>query len=143
MEKEKYFPLLGGFLSGLAGFEELSAAIDDRLFELRQNPQETDEEHFLAGIELTVCEVKDGFRKRADLEEFVRSLLTPQTLEVVWDGEGPAPTIPVVLGSSNRNANGPISMAGACLMTRSTIRIIDFTPPTSSSTFSQSKAASR
>lgn len=103
MEKAKYLPLLSSFISGQTGIEELSEAVDNRLFELRQDTEETDEERFLAGIELMICEARDGFRTKDEVDMYVRSLMTPETLEVVWDGES-TPESRIILSSSNREA---------------------------------------
>jgi hypothetical protein len=100
--REKFIPILSDFLTGRNDINEMSIAIDDRLFELRQVPDETDEERFLSIIELLICEVKDGFRPSGELEEYVRSLLTPKSFEVNWCGENCSLTS-VILGASNRD----------------------------------------
>ncbi len=84
MASSKYSELLKKFLSGELIMEELGNIIDDRLFELRQVPDLTEEEDLLSGIELIMHEIKDGFRSRADLEEYIKSLLTPKTSAICW-----------------------------------------------------------
>lgn len=71
----KYLRMLKRFLEGRISVKELSDIIDDRLFELRQTPDTTEEEGFLAGIELIIEEVKDGFRTEHDLTEHIKSLI--------------------------------------------------------------------
>ena len=105
--RERIVPMLSSFVGGLSSLADLSLAVDNRLFELRQRPDESDEKAFLSGIELMISEVQDGFRPSGDLEEYVRSLLTVNTLEVNWCGEN-CSLIPVILSSSNRDVSASV-----------------------------------
>lgn len=107
--KERIAPVLSSFVTGRIGMAELSVAVDNRLFELRQRPDESDEKRFLSGIELMICEVHDGFRPSGDLEEYVRSLLKVNTLEVDWCGKN-CSLAPVILSSSNRDVAARINV---------------------------------
>jgi hypothetical protein len=70
---------------GKTELEELKTQVNDRLFELRQMPTEvSDEENFLSGIELMICEVEDGFRTSVELEEYLKLLISPMWKPVVW-----------------------------------------------------------
>ena len=85
MNLNKYNTLLRTFLMGKTELEELKTQVNDRLFELRQMPTEvSDEENFLSGIELMICEVEDGFRTSVELEEYLKLLISPMWKPVVW-----------------------------------------------------------
>lgn len=74
------------YLSGQINEKELCNIVDNRLFLLRiDSPELTEEEEFLAGIELICEEIKDGFRTSADLEEYIKSSLIPDKPAVSWN----------------------------------------------------------
>jgi hypothetical protein len=98
----EHVDMMKAFLAGKLSMPELRNRIDDRLFELRRSPGKTEEEDLLAGVELLICEIEDGFRTSADLEEYIRSLVSSETLVIIWDSMN-SPS-PIRLGSSNRDA---------------------------------------
>ncbi len=76
IEPKDYTSLLANFLSGKLGLSDLRDTVNDRLFELRtRSSRLTEEEKFLSGIELVICEIEDGFRTVDDLEEYIRTLI--------------------------------------------------------------------
>jgi hypothetical protein len=79
MAPEKYIDLLKNYLKGEIEIKVLSEIVNNRLLELREQSQElSDEEKFLSGIELIIEEIKDGFRTRVDLEEYIKASLIPE-----------------------------------------------------------------
>jgi hypothetical protein len=102
MNMTEHVDMMKAFLAGKLSMPELRNRIDDRLFELRRSPGKTEEEDLLAGVELLICEIEDGFRTSADLEEYIRSLVSSETLVIIWDSMN-SPS-PIRLGSSNRDA---------------------------------------
>lgn len=58
---------LTDFLSGNIKLNELSELIDNRLFELRQEPNLTDEQGLLSTLELIIHETEEGFRSSDEL----------------------------------------------------------------------------
>jgi|GEM_PF-6964585 len=70
------------YISGKIDLDQLSAIIDDRLFDLRQDPDTmTEEQSVLSNIELLICEIKDGFRTTSELEEYTRTLILPKPIK--------------------------------------------------------------
>ena len=55
------------FLSGNIQIDELNEVIDNRLFELRQEPNLTDEQELLSTLELIIHETEEGFRSLDEL----------------------------------------------------------------------------
>ena len=102
----EYLNTIKEYISGKIDLDQLSAIIDDRLFDLRQNPNSmTKEQSVLSNIELLICEIKDGFRTTSELDEYAKSLILPRVFITRWDGV----KIPVltVTSSSNYNVNIP------------------------------------
>jgi len=75
---KKYFNILKKYLAGEINLKELCETIDERLLSLRQeSPELTKEEEFLSGIELICEEIKDGFRTKDELDEYIKQALIP------------------------------------------------------------------
>ncbi len=97
-----YLDIIKLFVGGKISLKELSDYIDDRLFELRQDPDSMSEEQsILSEIELLICEIKDGFRDITELEEFTRTLIAPKPIVRNWDGSETINS--VISSSSNRD----------------------------------------
>ncbi len=85
MTSKEHTDILNKYLAGEISLEQLSDIVDDRLFALRtSSPELTEESEFLAGIELIIEEVKDGFRSVADLVEYIRSLVQSEESVIPW-----------------------------------------------------------
>jgi len=65
--------ILKEFILGDMDIENLSEVIDERLFTLRQQPEMTSEQERLSTLELFIHEIKEGFRSRDELLEYIRS----------------------------------------------------------------------
>lgn len=63
------------FLSGDIRLDELSELIDNRLFELRQKPNLTDEQKLLSTLELIIHETEEGFRNSDELYATIMSAI--------------------------------------------------------------------
>jgi hypothetical protein len=78
-----YMETIQLFVNGKINLKQLSDFIDDRLFDLRQNPNSmTKEQSILSDIELLICEINDRFRTIDELEEYAKFVLTPQPIKV-------------------------------------------------------------
>ena len=63
------------FLSGSIQLDELNEVIDDRLFELRQKPDLTDEQELLSTLELIIHETEEGFRSSDELYATIMNVI--------------------------------------------------------------------
>ncbi len=77
-----YSSLLKGFLFGKVTLAELRDKIDDRVYELRnQGPELTEEEMFLAPIELLILDIDDGFRPLSELDDYIKNLVAERPVQ--------------------------------------------------------------
>ena len=72
MQEAEIKEKLVDFLSGNIQLDELNEVIDERLFELRQEPDLTDEQEILSTLELIIHETEEGFRS---LDELYASIM--------------------------------------------------------------------
>ncbi len=70
-------------IAGIIDVEQLSEMIDDRLFELRQIPEVTDEQEYLSNLELLIHEAKEGFRSWNELYEYISLEIESKTSEQI------------------------------------------------------------
>ena len=75
MEKGQYIRTLAEFITGDIELIEFKQLIEDRLIELRQEPEMTDEKGFLSTIELYLHEAEEGLRDQAELYVVVQFIL--------------------------------------------------------------------
>jgi hypothetical protein len=98
----EYIEVIKQFADGKISIKELTDFVDERLFNLRQNPESmTDEQKVLSHIELLLSEIEDGFRSGAELKEYITSLVCIESLILVFDK--PDFISPITASSSNRN----------------------------------------
>jgi hypothetical protein len=72
-----YLAVIRQFVNGKISLSQLSDYVDERLFDLRRDPDSiSKEQEVLSGIELLICEINDGFRDIAELKEYTRSLIS-------------------------------------------------------------------
>lgn len=71
-----YIDIIKQFINGKIDLKQLSDYIDERLFDLRQDPDSmTEEQQILSQIELLLCEIKDGFRSIEEVYEYAAILV--------------------------------------------------------------------
>ena len=75
MEEAEIKEKLVDFLSGNIQLDELNELIDDRLFELRQKPDLTDEQELLSTLELIIHETEEGFRSSDELYATIMNVI--------------------------------------------------------------------
>lgn len=80
MVNKFYKELAKGFLEGNLSLETLTKAIEDRLFELRQIPEVTEEQHILSKIELILHEASEEYRPISDLYKYLESLTSSASI---------------------------------------------------------------
>ena len=83
MERLKIIERFKDLIAGIIKVEQLSEIIDDRLFELRQIPEVTDEQEYLSNLELLIHEAKEGFRSWNELYEYIFSEIESKTSEQI------------------------------------------------------------
>jgi len=75
MQETEIKEKLINFLSGNIQLDELNEVIDERLFELRQKPDLTDEQELLSTLELIIHETEEGFRSSEELFATIMSVI--------------------------------------------------------------------
>lgn len=75
MQEAEIKEKLMDFLSGSIQLDELNEVIDDRLFELRQKPDLTDEQQLLSTLELIIHETEEGFRSSDELYAIIMTVI--------------------------------------------------------------------
>ncbi len=75
MQEAEIKDKLRDFLSGNIELDELNEVIDERLFELRQKPDLTDEQELLSTLELIIHETQDGFRSLDELYATIMNVI--------------------------------------------------------------------
>jgi len=67
MKAGQYIRTLAEFVNGDIKLPDFKQLVEDRLFELRQNPEMTDEKRLLSGIELYLHEAEEGLKKESEV----------------------------------------------------------------------------
>jgi hypothetical protein len=75
METGLYIRKLAEFVTGEINLPELKQFVEDRLFELRQFSEMTDEKRILSSVELFLHEVEEKIRGQSDLYAHIQSKL--------------------------------------------------------------------
>jgi hypothetical protein len=71
----QYIRTLAEFVTGEINLPKLRQFVEERLFELRQNPEMTDEKRILASVELYLHEAAERLRSESDVYAHVQSVL--------------------------------------------------------------------
>ncbi|HSW57404.1 MAG TPA: hypothetical protein VLH15_03300, partial [Dehalococcoidales bacterium] len=101
-----YLDIVKKYIVGKISLTQFSNFIDERLFELRQDPDSlTGEQCVLSGIQLLLCEISDGFRTTIELEEYLKGLLSP-VLTILIPGVS-IESSKISTSSSNRDVDYP------------------------------------
>ena len=106
MTKE-YKEVLKDFLSGEINLSSLRKFVDERLFDLRQDPDapETEESKALSELELIILEVEDGFRQVSEIYECVKNILSKNSTFIKIDNKGSPSNVFVFNSTSIRGIN--------------------------------------
>ncbi len=80
MAIEGYINILSLFIAGNMSISKLERAVNERLSELRRNPEMNPEKRVLSTIDLYLHEINEGFRDEAELYAFIRAALDETTL---------------------------------------------------------------
>ena len=83
MEDTVYKEPLREFMGGRLSLKQLREFIDDRLFELRQTPDMTEERELLSYLELIIHECSEGLRSDVELFERIRLVILPGVVSTV------------------------------------------------------------
>jgi len=75
MEAGQYIRTLAEFVTGEIELPEFKQLVEERLFELRQNPEMADEKRFLSSIELYLHEAEEGLRDKNEVYAHVQFIL--------------------------------------------------------------------
>ena len=75
METGQYVKILAEFITGEINRSEFKQAIEERLFELRKEPEMTNEKKLLSSVELHLHETEEGLRPEFELYAHVQSIL--------------------------------------------------------------------
>lgn len=75
MEAGEYIKVMAEFITGEIELPRFKQILEERLFELRQNPEVTDEKRFLSGIELYLHEAEEGLRGKNEVYAHVQFIL--------------------------------------------------------------------
>jgi hypothetical protein len=88
METGQYIKILAEFVTGEINFSEFKQAIEERLFELRQEPEMTNEKKLLSSVELRLHEAEEGLRPEFEVYAHVQSILDNIILHFLTTSEG-------------------------------------------------------
>ena len=75
MKTGQYIRMLAEFVTGESDFSEFAQHVEERLFELRQTPEITEEKKLLSGVELYLHEAEEGQRSRFEVYTYVQSIV--------------------------------------------------------------------
>lgn len=75
MKSGKYIRILAEFATGEIKLLEFKRLVGERLLELRQNPEMTDEKRVLSSIELYSHEAEEGLRDKSEVYAHVQFIL--------------------------------------------------------------------
>ena len=75
MEVGEYIRAMAEFITGEIELPSFKQLVEERLFELRQNPEITDEKRFLSSIELYLHEAEEGLREKNEVYAHVQFIL--------------------------------------------------------------------
>ena len=87
MKAGEYIRMLAEFASGEIALPRFRELVEDRLFELLQNPEMTDEKRDLSSIELYLHEAEEGLRDEAEVYAIVQFTLDDILLSS-WKSKG-------------------------------------------------------
>ena len=87
MEAGQYIRTLAEFANGEIELPEFAQLVEDRLFELLQNPEMTEEKRVLSSIELYLHEVEEGQRDPVEVYALVQFILD-DILLASWTSRG-------------------------------------------------------
>jgi len=83
MEGGQYIRTLAEFVTGDINVSAFRQFVDDRLFELRQNSEMTDEKRTLSSIELYLHEAEEGLRDKSEVYACAQSILDTIVLQTL------------------------------------------------------------
>lgn len=86
MKVGEYIRTLGEFVTGEISMPRFKQLVEERLFELRQDPEMTDEKRLLSSIELHLHEVEEGQRDRSEVYAHVQFILDTILLAKLTSG---------------------------------------------------------
>ena len=75
MKAGEYIRTLAEFASGEISLPRFRELVEDRLFELLQNPEMTNEKRVLSSIELHFHEAEEGLRDESEVYAHIQSIL--------------------------------------------------------------------
>lgn len=75
MQQGQFTIALEDFIKGKIKLAQLNHFVEERLFELRQIPEMTEEKRVLSTIELYLHEISEGQRSEHELHTYVQSIL--------------------------------------------------------------------
>ena len=75
METGQSIRILAEFVTGEINFSKFKQAVEERLLELRQQPETTNEQRLLSSIELHLHEAEEGLRPEFEVYAHVQSIL--------------------------------------------------------------------
>ncbi len=75
MKMGQYIKTFAEFVTGEINFSEFKQAVEERLWELRQEPEMTEEKKLLSSVELYLHETSEGLRPDFELYAHVQSIL--------------------------------------------------------------------
>ena len=75
METGQYIRILAEFVTGEISFSEFKQFIEERIFDLCQKPEMTEEKRALSSIELYLHEAAEGLRDESEVYALVQSIL--------------------------------------------------------------------
>lgn len=81
MKAGEYIRTLAEFVSGEIGLQQFKEIVEDRIFELLQNPEMTDEKRVLSSSELYLHEAEEGLRDKSEVYAHVQSILDTIVLQ--------------------------------------------------------------
>lgn len=104
MQEAEIKEKLMDFLSGSIQLDELNEVIDDRLFELRQKPDLTDEQELLSTLELIIHETEEGFRSSDELYATIMAVIELNNSEktvttIKFNTSSSSEVNPVIIGA--------------------------------------------
>ena len=80
MEVGEYIRKMAEFIAGEIDLPKFKQIVEERVFELRQNPEVNDEKRFLSGIELYLHEAEEGLRDKNEVYANVQFILDKNIL---------------------------------------------------------------
>ena len=103
MKAGEYVRKLAEFVTGEIELSRFKQLVEERLFELRQNPEMIDEKSFLSSIELLLHEAEEGSRDESEVYAHVQFILDKIILEKLTSEPpyfSPTPPVPYLLSKT-------------------------------------------